>query len=186
MSIEVKVPTLPESVPDATLLDWKKQVGEAVAQDEILVELETDKVVLEVPAPQGGILTEILKNTGDIAVVDDVLGRIDTSAAASPTTAAAPPPATSASAAATPGPALSPAVRKLVEENQLDPAAITGSGKGGRLTKGDVLAHLKSQQAVTPALVQAPATAPSMPSVTAPARRPGSREERREPMSRLR
>ena len=190
MSIEVKVPTLPESVPDATLLDWKKQVGEAVAQDEILVELETDKVVLEVPAPQGGVLTEILKITGDITVADEVLARIDTSAAASPaaspTPAAAAPPATSTSLAATPSTALSPAVRKLVEENQLDPAAITGSGKGGRLTKGDVLAHLKSQQAVTPALVQAPAAAPSMPSVTAPARRPGSREERREPMSRLR
>ena len=190
MSIEIKVPTLPESVPDATLLDWKKQVGEAVAQDEIVVELETDKVVLEVPAPQAGVLTEILKNTGDIAVADEVLARIDTSAAASPpassTPAAAPPAATGAGAAATPGTGLSPAVRKLVEENQLDPVAISGSGKGGRLTKGDVLAHLKSQQATTPALVQAPTAAPSTPSVAAPARRRGSREERREPMSRLR
>ncbi len=184
MSIEVKVPTLPESVPDATLLDWKKQVGETFAQDEILVELETDKVVLEVPAPRAGVLTEILKNTGDIAVADEVLARIDPGAAASP--AAVPPPATSVSAAATPGPALSPAVRKLVEENQLNPVAITGSGKGGRLTKGDVLAHIKSQQAATPVLVQTPAAAPSTPPAAAPARRSGSREERREPMSRLR
>ena len=178
MSIEVKVPTLPESVPDATLLDWKKQVGEAFAQDEILVELETDKVVLEVPAPQAGVLTEILKKTGDIAIADEVLARIDPGAAASPTASttstAANPPAPSASAAATPGPALSPAVRKLVEENQLDPTAITGSGKGGRLTKGDVLAHLKSQQAATPVLVQTPAAAPSTPRAAAPASRRGS------------
>jgi len=184
VTIEVKVPTLPESVPDATLLDWKKQVGEAVAQDEILVELETDKVVLEVPAPQGGVLTEILKKTGDIAVADEVLARIDPGAVASPT--AVPPPAASASAAAAPSPALSPAVRKLVEENQLDPDAITASGKGGRLTKGDVLAHLKSQQAATPVLVKTPAAAPSTPPAAAPARSSGSREERREPMSRLR
>ena len=195
MSIEVKVPTLPESVPDATLLDWKKQVGEAVAQDEILVELETDKVVLEVPAPEAGVLTEILKNNGDIAVADEILGRIDTSAAAiagaAPAAAPAPPPAASSGVAAASGPALSPAVRKLVEEKQLDPAAITGTGKGGRLTKGDVLAHIESLPAATSAPVQAPpvqapAPASAPPPVAVPVRRPGSREERREPMSRLR
>ncbi len=195
MSIEIKVPTLPESVPDATLLDWKKQVGDAVAQDEILVELETDKVVLEVPAPQAGVLTEILKNNGDIAVADEVLARIDTSATASVTPAAAAP--EPAAAAASPAPAnvsLSPAVRKLVEENKLDPGAITGTGKDGRLTKGDVLAHLEAAQTPAPAAAvvapaaPAPATAPpAAPAKTAlPQRAPGSREERREPMSRLR
>ena len=88
MTVEVKVPTLPESVPDATLLDWRKKVGDAVAQDEILVELETDKVVLEVPAPQAGVLSEIVMNTGDTAVASDILARIDTDAAVSPGAAA--------------------------------------------------------------------------------------------------
>ena len=193
MSIEIKVPTLPESVPDATLLDWKKQVGDAVAQDEILVELETDKVVLEVPAPKAGVLTEILKNNGDIAVADEVLARIDESATASAAPAAAPEPPAAASPAAA-NTSLSPAVRKLVEENKLDPGAITGTGKDGRLTKGDVLAHLEVAQTPAPPAAVAPAAPapsapppPPAPAKTAPPQRaPGSREERREPMSRLR
>ena len=202
MSIEIKVPTLPESVPDATLLDWKKQVGDAVAQDEILVELETDKVVLEVPAPQAGVLTEILKNNGDIAVANEVLARIDASATTSAAPAATPEPpvaAAAASSAAAENASLSPAVRKLVEENKLDPDTITGTGKGGRLTKGDVLAHLEAAQTPAPQVPATPATAataataapatppPPAPAKTAaPQRAPGSRVERREPMSRLR
>ena len=192
MSIEVKVPTLPESVPDATLLDWKKQVGEAVAQDEILVELETDKVVLEVPAPQAGVLTEILKSNGDVAVADEILARIDPAATATSSNTAAQS-ASEAAPAAAPAPAapaaiaLSPAVRKLVEEQQLDPGAITGTGKGGRLTKGDVLAYLESRAPKAPeAALVATATPPAPAPAAVAVRAPGSREERREPMSRLR
>ncbi len=200
MSIEVKVPTLPESVPDATLLDWKKQSGEAVQQDEILVELETDKVVLEVPAPQAGVLTEILKNNGDIAVAGEVLARIDATATASAdnTQTGAPQPASAPELSSPAALALSPAVRKLVEEQHLDPAAITGTGKGGRLTKGDVLAHIEQRKSqtpepATPAPTQAAAplatpapVAPATPPRPAVIRSPGSREDRREPMSRLR
>jgi len=238
VTVEVKVPTLPESVPDATLLDWRKKVGDAVERDEILVELETDKVVLEVPAPQAGVLTEIVKNTGDVAVADDVLARIDTEAKAAAGDGAAgddgaaaeaaeggeqvqdsapdeaseeapAKPAEPAQAAAA-GEDLSPAARRLVEEHDLDAAAIEGTGRGGRLTKGDVLAHLeragsgageeareaqakpapaprtepKSEAGAKPKADggQAPAAKPAAPSPRAA----GSREERREPMSRLR
>ena len=201
MSVEVKVPTLPESVPDATLLDWRKQVGDAVAQDEILVELETDKVVLEVPAPQAGVLAEIVKNTGDTAVADEILARIDTDgAAAGAGKAAAGDTKTDATAgakaddSAAAAASLSPAVRKLVDEHDLDPSAIEGTGKGGRLTKGDVLAYVEARdKAPAPAPQAAPAPAPApAPAAARPSappassRAPGSREERREPMSRLR
>ena len=186
MLVDVKVPVLAESIPDATLLDWKKSPGEAVARDEILLELETDKVVLEVPAPQGGVLSEVLKNTGDIALSQEVLARIDTeataTAAAQPTDGgaqAAPDAAPTAEAPAASS-ALSPAVQHLVAEHNLDPSAITGTGKGGRLIKGDVLAYLDANK---------PAPAPAAPPSTPPAPRPlasGERGERREPMSRLR
>ena len=190
MLVDVKVPVLAESIPDATLLDWKKGPGEAVDRDEILLELETDKVVLEVPAPQAGVISEVLKNTGDIALSEEVLARIDTEAAA-PAKAApaggngeAPAPAQPADAAA--GAALSPAVQRLVDEHGLDPSAIAGTGKGGRLIKGDVLAYLESNKpAQAPAAPPppAPGTTTQAPS---PAPKPGERGERREPMSRLR
>jgi len=176
--VDVKVPVLAESIPDATLLDWKKGPGEAVARDEILLELETDKVVLEVPAPQAGVLSEVLKNTGDIALSQEVLARIDTQAAA-----AAQAVADAAPAAPTPGgdshsDALSPAVQRLVSEHDLDPGAISGTGKGGRLIKGDVLAYLDANK---------PAPAPAAPVVKPPTPSPApARGERREPMSRLR
>jgi 2-oxoglutarate dehydrogenase E2 component (dihydrolipoamide succinyltransferase) len=165
---------LAESIPDATLLDWKKGPGEAVDRDEILLELETDKVVLEVPAPQAGVISEVLKNTGDIALSEEVLARIDTEAAA-PTVAKATGGNGEAPAAATETPAaaedsgssaLSPAVQRLVDEHGLDPGAIEGTGKGGRLIKGDP---------------QAPAARPATQPTPA-----GERGERREPMSRLR
>jgi len=179
------VPVLAESIPDATLLDWKKGPGEAVARDEILLELETDKVVLEVPAPQAGVISEVLKSTGDIALSQEVLARIDTEAAApagakpaevaaAPAAAPADPPTDAAAVDA-----LSPAVQRLVTEHNLDPSAITGTGKGGRLIKGDVLAYVDANK---------PAPAPTAP--TAPAAKPtaagGVRGERREPLSRLR
>jgi 2-oxoglutarate dehydrogenase E2 component (dihydrolipoamide succinyltransferase) len=188
--VDVKVPVLAESIPDATLLDWKKGPGEAVDRDEILLELETDKVVLEVPAPQAGVISEVLKNTGDIALSEEVLARIDTEAAA-PTVAKATGGNGEAPAAATETPAaaedsgssaLSPAVQRLVDEHGLDPGAIEGTGKGGRLIKGDVLAYLESNKpAQAPAAPQAPAARPATQPTPA-----GERGERREPMSRLR
>ena len=186
MLVDVKVPVLAESIPDATLLDWKKGPGEAVARDEIILELETDKVVLEVPAPQAGVLSEVLKNTGDIALSEEVLARIDTEAAASaaakgadggaqavPAGQAADEPAGSS--------ALSPAVQRLVAEHNLDASAITGTGKDGRLVKGDVLAYLDANKPA-PAAPAAPAAA--KPATPPPVR--GERGERRESMSRLR
>ena len=182
MLVDVKVPVLAESIPDATLLDWKKSPGEAVARDEILLELETDKVVLEVPAPQAGVLSEVLKSTGDIALSQEVLARIDTEAAApaaaKPAAEAAPPPA-AAPVDESASDALSPAVQRLVTEHNLDPAAITGTGKGGRLIKGDVLAYLDAKPVPAPAAPAAPAAKPATPTG-------GARGERREPMSRLR
>lgn len=192
MIVEVKVPQLAESIPDATLLEWKKQPGDAVAQDEILIELETDKVVLEVPAPAAGVVAELLKNDGDVVVSQEVLARIDTEgAAAAPAPAAKQAPAPVAAAPAPAAPAavtgdLSPAVRKLVDEHALDPAAITGTGKGGRLTKGDVLEHIEKQpSAPAPASVPPASAPPPAPPASAPPV-PGARVDRREPMSRLR
>ena len=200
MTVDVKVPTLPESVPDATVLQWRKAVGDAVEQDEILVELETDKVVLEVPAPQAGVLIEIAKNDGDLAVADEILARIDTTAVAAKSTADSTPSAAAPSAsgaAAPPAPAaaaavdvaLSPAVRKLVEEHDLNPVQIAATGKGGRITKGDVLAHLETPPQAPPPAPSAAAPAP--PAAVEPTARSSTapdaaRSSRREPMSRLR
>ncbi len=182
MLVDVKVPVLAESIPDATLLDWKKGPGEAVARDEILLELETDKVVLEVPAPQAGVLSEVLKNTGDIALSEEVLARIDTEAAAATAAKAADGgakavPAGQAADEPAGSDALSPAVQRLVTEHNLDALAITGTGKGGRLIKGDVLAYLDSNKSAPAATAAKPAT---------PTPVSGERGERRESMSRLR
>ena len=193
MLVEVKVPVLAESIPDATLLEWKKNPGETVERDEILIELETDKVVLEVPAPSAGVLSEVLKNEGDTALSEEVLARIDTDGASTSPTAA--PPAAEAPAPPTPpvpppvsSPGLSPAVRKLVAEHQLDPnqiSGISGSGRDGRLTKGDVLAYLESRDAAPPPPPPAGLSAAPAPAVT-PGATPDLRPERREPMTRLR
>ena len=207
MIIDVKIPQLPESVPDATLLDWTRQPGEAIDKDEILIELETDKIVLEVSAPEAGVITEILKQTGETAVSGEIIARLDTSAAADAPAAASqpaqaasapqPPPAPAAAPAAAAAAAdLSPAVRKLVADNGLDPAGINASGPGGRLTKGDVLAHMET---ASPAPAQAPAPAPAATSAPAaapvaaptptppvPTPAPDARGERRVPMTRLR
>ena len=214
MTVDVKVPVLAESVPDATLLEWRKRPGDAVDKDEILIELETDKVVLEVPAPEAGVLAEILKHTGDTVSSQEVLARIDPGAGVSTAppalvsvTAAAPADPTAPSAVADPG-RLSPAVRRLVDEHGLDRSKIPGTGKDGRITKADVLAHLEaaakpadadSGPAAFPAesapvSESAPTPTEPVPSTPAPARTepataasvPGGRAERREPMSRLR
>lgn len=197
MIVDVTVPVLAESVPDATLLDWSKQIGEAVAEGEVLIELETDKVVLEVVAPASGVLAEILHHTGDTVLSQAVLARIDTERSASevsttptqsapvpePAPAPAPTPSPPASAAPRADIRLSPAVRKLVAENNLDPGMIPGTGKDGRLTKADVVKFLQAP----PTPVSAPAAAPTPPTVVPrPALSAGTRDERREPMSRLR
>ena len=163
MTVDVKVPVLAESVPDATLLEWRKQPGDAVDKDEILIELETDKVVLEVPAPEAGVLAEILKHTGDTVLSQEVLARIEPGAGApaKPLELVPDSAATAAQSAAESVPErLSPAVRRLVEEHGLDASAIAGTGRDGRITKADVLAHLEA--AAKPAgAVPAPEAAPA-------------------------
>jgi 2-oxoglutarate dehydrogenase E2 component (dihydrolipoamide succinyltransferase) len=216
---EIRVPQLPESVADATLVAWHKQPGESIKRDENLADLETDKVVLEVPAPANGVVREIKVQSGTVVTSGQLLAIIDEGAgagAAAPVSAQAAAGA-SASAAKAAGPAtasqasasaaaanghvnaeaagkLSPSVRRLVEENKLDPGAIPASGKDGRLTKSDVVGFLDKKQApVTdraepPAPVSAPAArVPSAPPAQAPAARPaGARAEQRVPMTRLR
>ncbi|MCP5201831.1 MAG: 2-oxoglutarate dehydrogenase complex dihydrolipoyllysine-residue succinyltransferase [Gammaproteobacteria bacterium] len=191
MLIEVKVPILAESVPDATLLDWYKQVGEAVARGENLIDLETDKVTLEVTAPESGVLKEIRKQTGDVVVTDDILAVIDTEATASVAAPAADAKAeTSAGEAAAPAEAAArsgPAARKLAEEHGVDLNAVSGTGTGGRVTKADVVAHVERGAAAAEA---APAETP-VPTVEANVqeRQPAAdttRVEERVPMTRLR
>jgi len=172
MIIEVKVPALSESVAEATLLSWLKKEGESVTQGENLIDLETDKVVLELPAPQAGVLSKIVKMDGEVVHSGEVLALLDTSVKA-----AAP-----AAKPAAVEPALSPSLRRLVAEHQIDPAQIEGSGRGGRITKEDVLAKLEipvPAQAATPSS----AVAPSMPEAPDLG---GGRFEQRVPMTRLR
>src|SRR5690606_24639769 len=144
---DVVVPQLSESISEATLLEWKKQPGEAVEIDEILIEVETDKVVLEVPAPAAGVLKEIVKGDGATVTAGEVLARIDTEGKASvaaPAAADAPAEAAPAAAPAAAGAAAaavaSPAAGKILSEKGVDPANVEGSGRGGRITKGDALA----------------------------------------------
>ncbi len=176
---EVKVPQLSESVAEATLLQWKKKVGDAVAQDEILIEIETDKVVLEVPAPSAGVLTEIIVADGGTVAAEQLIGKIDSTAvaAAAPAAAAPAPAAVTAPAAAAPaakstGAAAAPSAAKLMAENNLSSGQVAGSGRDGRVTKGDVIAAVAGGSKS--------ATLPSAPVPT------GNRPEERVPMSRLR
>ena len=191
--VEVKVPQLSESVSEATLLQWKKAAGAAVGTDEILVEVETDKVVLEVPAPAKGALVEILAGDGASVVAGQVIARIDsgadgTAAAAAPAApaAAAPAPAAAPAAPAAAAPVVMPAAARLLAETGRSASGIAGTGRDGRITKGDVLAS-PAAPPTAPARA-APALAPVLPEVRAPidlgilANRP----EQRVPMSRLR
>ena len=173
MIIDVKVPMLSESVSEGTLLEWKKKVGEAVARDEILIDIETDKVVLEVPSPQAGVLVEIVAQDGETVVADQVLARIDTAATvAAEASAAAPAEAAPAAApAAAQNNAAMPAAAKLAAETGVDVNALQGSGRDGRVLKEDV-----QNAAAKPAAAAAPV-------VALPA---GARPEERVPMSRLR
>jgi len=160
--VEVRVPQLSESVAEATLLQWKKKPGEAVAMDEILVEIETDKVVLEVPAPVDGVMAELVKNDGESCVSDEVIAKIDTegkaqaaaaTAKAAPESVAAPAPAVAAQAAAsaTKGDVAMPAAAKLMADNKLAAGSVAGTGKDGRVTKGDVLSAIQAGARAAPA-----------------------------------
>ena len=144
MLVEVKVPVLAESVPDATLLNWYKQVGERVERGDNLIDLETDKVTLEVAAPEAGVIKEIRYQSGEVVLANDILAVIDTEAVAANTGATAAPVAV-ATPASVAAPQAGPAARKLAAETGVDPASIQGSGKDGRVTKSDILArtHLR-------------------------------------------
>jgi len=197
MAIEIKVPQLPESVADATLVTWHKQVGQAVTRDENLADLETDKVVLEVPAPVTGVLKELKITAGTSVTSGQVLAVLEEGAAASaapagkaaPAAAAAPAPAPAAkpAAAAAANDKLAPSVRRMVEEKQLDPAKIPASGRDGRITKGDVVDFLDQPAAKAAggldkaAAAGKPAAAPAPATVGA-----AGRQDQRVPMTRLR
>ena len=195
---EVKVPQLSESVAEATMLKWKKKVGDSVAADEILIEIETDKVVLEVPAPSAGVLSEILVGDGATVLAEQLIARIDTdgkvaaSASASAPAAAAPAPAASAAAApaaqsnSMAGVAM-PSAAKIMADNNLSAGSVAGSGKDGRVTKGDVLSAVAGGAKPAPQ-VSIPTGVPtsSLPQVAAPVVNLGERPEQRVPMTRLR
>ena len=185
MPVEIKTPMLPESVSEATLLKWHKFVGESCQRDELLVEIETEKIVLEVPAPVDGVVTEILKIAGETIYEQDVLGRVD--GAAAPTKQPQPDLFAADESEPDEKPAkalteeLSPAVRRLVDEHGIDPDKVSGTGKDGRITKGDVLKVVASEPlAPSVALVKPQVSEPP----TAPAE--GERASRRQPMSRIR
>lgn len=199
--VEVKVPQLSESVAEATMLTWKKKAGEAVSADEILIEIETDKVVLEVPAPSSGVLAEIVVGDGGTVVSDQLIAKIDTEGKAG--AAAAPAPAAAvAPAAAAPAPAAAaataaggakgnvamPAAAKLLADNNLSVGAVAGTGKDGRVTKGDVLAAVAGGVQSTAAVIPTGVPTKALPQVAAPVAKPdlGDRPEQRVPMSRLR
>lgn len=187
MSIEIKAPTLPESVPDGTIATWYKKVGESVSRDELLVDIETDKVVIEVVSPTDGVLKEILKESGETIVSNEAIGSVEAGAAGEKPAQAAEPeqadskPEAKSEPAPEPEPAsqesgdqmLSPAAKKLIEENNLDAASIKGSGKDGRVTKEDVLQKLESPQ-------------PAAGEIPSGAENNSGRVEERVPMSRLR
>jgi len=189
MRIEVKVPQLPESVSEATLVSWHKKAGDAVARDENLIDVETDKVVLELPAPGDGVLVELVKPDGATVTSNEVIAVIDTEAKGAAAAAAAPKatePAPAPAAAPAANVTALPAARKMMAEQGVDPSTVDGTGRGGRVTKGDVIAATAKP---------APAPQPAAPAPQAPvARAPvvqmptaqGSRPEQRVPMSRLR
>lgn len=186
-SVDILVPDLPESVADATVATWHKKPGDAVVRDEVLVEIETDKVVLEVPASADGILDAVLEDEGATVLSRQILGRLregnsagKESSEKADAKASTPAQRQQASLEEQNNDALSPAIRRLLAEHNLDPAAIKGTGVGGRLTREDVAKHLA--KAPAPAEAKAPAAAPA----AAPAPQLGHRSEKRVPMTRLR
>ncbi len=188
MLVEVKVPQLSESVAEATLVSWHRKVGDYVKRDENLVDIETDKVVLETPAPDSGVLVKIVKGDGSTVIAKELIATIDTEAkadVAAPAAAVASVPAPAV--ASTAAPAVMPAAQRIAADHKIDPGTLSGSGRGGRVTKGDVLDALQGAQT---------AKAQSAPAVPAASVRPaatavdlgtlGERPEQRVPMSRLR
>lgn len=188
MSIEILVPNLPESVSDATLINWHKQVGDFVNKNENLVDLETDKVVLEVTAPESGILGKILKENGAIVTGGEILATLESSVAPVIEVSETTTPVNKTPAHNDEDIPLSPSVRRLVHENTLDPSVITGTGKSGRLTKTDVLEHL-NKQSQAPDIKQevlSAATPETIKPVELPSIASNLRPEQRVPMTRLR
>ncbi|EMY78156.1 dihydrolipoyllysine-residue succinyltransferase, E2 component of oxoglutarate dehydrogenase (succinyl-transferring) complex [Leptospira weilii serovar Ranarum str. ICFT] len=196
MSVEIKVPEMGESITEATIANWVKKEGDAVKQDEILLELETDKATMEVPAPSSGVLQKIHKKAGDTVKVKEIIGLIDSSATASAPSPSSSSPTTSTQTTQISGngnsnDTLPPAVRKLIDDNGLNPASISGSGKNGQITKEDVLKAIESKTS-TPAMSAATAVAakaapsPEIPKAIPAARRTDLSRENTVPMSRLR
>ena len=197
--VEVKVPQLSESVAEATMLQWKKKVGDSVSVDEILIDIETDKVVLEVPAPSAGVLVELLVPDGGTVVAEQLIARIDTDAKAAASASAAPAAPAPAAAVAAPASASKsgvamPAAAKIMADNGLAAGSVAGTGKDGRITKGDVLgavanaaaAPAAAPKAVTDVAIPTGVRAVILPQVNAPSVDLGERPEQRVPMSRLR
>ncbi len=197
--IEVKVPQLSESVAEATLLQWHKKIGDAVKRDENLIDVETDKVVLELPAPDGGVITQIIKPDGSTVAAGEVIALIDTDGKVGtsvPATAAAPAPAAAAATKpVAPAQAMAadakamPSAAKLMAESHLTAAQVAGTGKDGRITKGDVLATTSKSAVVNASALPAPTVAQGLPAVQAPvdlSKTLEGRPEQRVPMSRLR
>ena len=189
MAIEIKAPSFPESVADGTISKWHKQPGEAVKRDELLVDIETDKVVLEVLAEADGVLASIVKGEGDTVLSNELIATLDAGATASAAPAAAAPAVASAQAAAAPTGAgdedsvAAPAARKLAEENGINLASVTGTGKDGRVTKEDVVAAVEAKKSAPAA---APAAKPAAAAAAAPVFAAGDRTEKRVPMTRVR
>jgi len=200
MIIDVKVPQLSESVAEATLVTWHKQPGEAVSRDDNLIDIETDKVVLELPSPDSGVLIEILRNNGDTVIAGELIARIDTEAKASagaPAASAKPAPVAAPSPVTAPAPTFAaapvapaaglamPSARKILDEKGVSAADVSGTGRGGRITKEDAVAA--QPKAVAPAPVAAPAAAqPGLAPAPAVSLSLGERPQQRVPMSRLR
>lgn len=189
--IEVKVPVLSESVAEATLLSWHKKVGEPIGRDENMIDIETDKVVLELPAPAAGVITQIIKGDGSTVVAGEVIAIIDTEASAqvSPIAVTSAPVQTApaAPAAATKGDVAMPAAAKILADNNMTTADVSGTGKDGRVTKGDVLGAVAAGvKPAAPAPLAAPVAKPALQQIAAPSVNLGDRPEERVPMSRLR
>ena len=175
MAIEIKAPTFPESVADGTVATWHKKPGDVVKRDELIVDIETDKVVIEVLAEADGVLAQIIKNEGDTVLSNELLGTLGEGGAAAPAPAvaaqAAAPAAAAPAVAAGDDQILSPAARKIAEENGIDPNSIAGTGKGGRVTKEDVVAAVEAKKNAPAA---APAAKPAAPAADAPTNRVAS------------
>jgi 2-oxoglutarate dehydrogenase E2 component (dihydrolipoamide succinyltransferase) len=184
MAIEIKAPTFPESVADGTVATWHKKPGDAVKRDELIVDIETDKVVIEVLAEADGVLASIVKNEGDTVLSNELLGTLSegvAAAASAPVAAQAAAPAAAAPGVAGDDQILSPAARKLAEENGIDPNSIAGTGKGGGVTKEDVVAGAEAKKNAP-----VPVAKPAAPVAAAPVLAAGDRVEKRVPMTRLR